>query len=94
MTDDEVIEAVVAELQGMGTAGADAASMLRRLQHMFGREDCKLLSIVCFRKAFGAGIASLSAIPGWRGFGGELSDAQLNADLLWLLEEYRRASSN
>ncbi len=88
MTEDELVDVLVHELRAMATAGKDVPSLLGRVQEMFGREDCKLLSVLCFRKAFDASIASISSIAGWRGFGGELSDAQVNSFVLPVLEDY------
>lgn len=52
MTDDELVDAVVHELQAMATAGEDVPAMLRRVQQMVGREDCKLISVQCFRALY------------------------------------------
>lgn len=88
MTEDETINAVVVEIRAMAVAGEDASSLLRYIQQSFGRQDCKLVSVQCFCKAFNAGIASVSSIAGWSGFGGELGDAQIDSLLLPVLEDY------
>ena len=92
MSEDELVDAVVREIQTMAIAGEDVPSLLRRVQKVVGRDDCKLISVVCFHKALDVGIASVSAVAGWHGFGGELSDAQVSGFLLPVLEDYRRTS--
>lgn len=79
MTESDRIDHVVNELRYMASTGADVPTLLRRIQHLFGVDDCKLISVKCFHKAFGGGIAAISPIGGWSGFGGELSDADVQS---------------
>jgi hypothetical protein len=90
MTDSELINAVVDELRRIAVTGADVPSLLRRVQQLLGREDCKIMSVQCFHKAFDTGIAAISPIAGWCGFGGELTDAQVNSLVIPILENYRK----
>jgi hypothetical protein len=87
--DDELLDAVVRELRAMAIVGSDVPALLRRVQDLFGQEDCRLLSVKCFSEAFHAGVASVSPIAGWCGFGGELSDNQVNSLVLPVLEDFR-----
>ena len=89
MTEDERDGMIVNELRAMAIVGEDVPSLLRRIQDMVGQKDCKLLSVIYFRKAFNVGIGSISVLPGWHGFGGELSDARVNTEVLPILEDYR-----
>ncbi len=73
----------------MAIAGANVPAMLRRIQDVYGQKDCKLLSVPIFRRAFSASIARVSAIAGWCGFGGELTDDQVNTHVLSVLNEYK-----
>lgn len=86
---DEIIDAITRDIRLMAIAGGDVPSLLRRIQEIMGCRDCKMASILCFRKAFGAGIRFVSPVAGWSGFGGELSDEQVNESVLPVLEEYR-----
>lgn len=79
MTENDRIDQVVDELREMASTGADVPSLLRRIQDSFRVRDCKLASVKCFHKAFGGGIAAVSPIGGWSGFGGELSDAEVES---------------
>jgi hypothetical protein len=79
MTENDQIDHVVNELREMAYMGADVTSLLRRIQQSFGRDDCKLISVKCFHQAFSGGIAAISPIGGWSGFGGELSDAEVES---------------
>jgi hypothetical protein len=90
MTDTWQTNVVVNELRAMATAGENTPSILRRVQLLLAQEDCKVLSVQCFHKAFGAGVAAVSAIAGWSGFGGELTDAEVDALLRPVLEDYRK----
>lgn len=76
----------------MAIAGRDVSSLLRRIQEIMGHIDCKLVSVQCLRKAFNAGIASVSPVAGWSGFGGELSDERVNSLVVSVLDEYRRTA--
>ena len=77
MTESDRIDLVVDELRSMASMGADVPTLLRQVQHSFGLNDCKLISVKCFHRAFGGGIAAISPIGGWSGFGGELSDTDV-----------------
>lgn len=79
MTESDQIDQVVHELRYMASTGADVPTLLRTIQHSFGMNDCKIISVKCFHKAFGGGIAAISAVGGWTGFGGELSDAEVQS---------------
>jgi hypothetical protein len=79
MTESDRIDQVVHELRYMASTGADVPTLLRRIQDSFGMNDCKIISVKCFHKAFGGGIAAISAVGGWTGFGGELSDAEVQS---------------
>jgi hypothetical protein len=89
MTDNELINAVGDEICAKANAGEDIPSLLRHVQHLVGRKDSKLLTVMCFHKTFGAGIASLSPLAGWNGFGGELTDAGVVSLVGPVLEDYR-----
>ncbi len=93
MTENDLIVEVSDELRAMATAGKDAAELLRHVQRAFGQEDCKLVSVQCFRTAFGTGIACVSPVAGWCGFGGELSDDQVNSLVSPVIEEFRRSNA-
>ena len=89
MTEDEIINTIEDEIRAKANAGEDIPSLLRHVQHLVGRKDCKLLTVMCFHKALGAGIASLSPLAGWNGFGGELTDAEVDSLVSPVLEDYR-----
>jgi hypothetical protein len=89
MTESDRIDHVVDELREMASTGADVPSLLRRIQHSFGINDCKLISVKCFHKAFGGGIAAVSPIGGWSGFGGELSDAEVESFVSPVVKSFR-----
>jgi len=93
MTESELIPVIVSELRGMASAGEGTPSLLRRVQHLLGRKDCALISVQCFHKAFGAGIASISPIGGWCRFGGELTDVEVDSLMTSVLEDYRKWGS-
>jgi hypothetical protein len=80
---------IIGELRARALLGQSPASLLRVLQELLGQRHCEITSIQCFREAFGAGIASISAIGGWTGFGGELSDAQIDALVQPVLDAFR-----
>src|SRR4051812_45824237 len=79
MTESDRIDPVVNELRDMASTGANVPTLLRRIQLRFGVVDCKLISVKCFHKAFGGGIAAISPVGGWSGFGGELTDAEVES---------------
>jgi hypothetical protein len=89
MTDINLMSVAIDDLRAHASAGESASSLLRRLQQLFGRTDCKLISVQCFHEAFDAGVASVSAVAGWSGFGGELTDAEVDSLLHPVLEGYR-----
>ncbi len=79
MTEIDQIDHVVNELRELAFTGADVPTLLRWIQSSLDLTDCKLLSVKCFHMAFGGGIAAISPIGGWSGFGGELSDAEVES---------------
>jgi hypothetical protein len=89
MTESDRIDHVVNELRELASTGADVPSLLRRIQRSFGMNDCKLISVKCFHKAFGGGIAAVSPIGGWSGFGGELSDAEVESFVSPVVKSFR-----
>lgn len=91
MTENERILAVVHELRAMAVAGENVPSLLRCVQRSLGRTDCKLVSVQCFHKAFNAGIASVSPIAGWCGFGGQLTDTEVDSLVGVVLNNYRES---
>ena len=64
-------------------------ALLRRIKQSLGRNDCKLISVKCFHKAFSGGIAAISPIAGWSGFGGELSDAEVESLVSSVVKGFR-----
>jgi len=94
MTDNEHINVLVDELRAMAVGGESVPSLLRRVQRLLGRTDCKLVSVQCFHQAFGAGIASVSPIAGWCGFGGELTDAEVDSLVGVILKDYRKSEAS
>jgi hypothetical protein len=94
MTDDERIQSTADELRALAVAGKDVPAMLRHVQQVYGQRDCALLSVICFVRAFGAGIASVKAVGGWNGFGSELSDEEVNAFVLPVVANYVRQISS
>jgi hypothetical protein len=90
MTENDLINVVVDELLAMACAVENAPSLLRRIQNLYGRKDCKIISVQCFHKAFGGGVAGVSPVAGWCGFGGELSDAEIDSLVAAVLEDYRK----
>jgi hypothetical protein len=94
MTDDDRLDIIARELQVMAISGNDVPALLRRVQAHIGQEDCKLLSLVCFVRAFRADVASVSPIAGWRGFGGELSDNQVNTLVSSVLKDFRTSAGH
>jgi hypothetical protein len=90
MNEDSIVK-LSNELRAMADVGEDVPTLLKHVQKSFGRRDCKLVSIQCFHQAFGGDISSVSPIAGWCGFGGELSDDQVNTHVLPVLEQYRRS---
>jgi len=93
MTEKDFVHMVVEELRVKARAGEPTSSLLRRIQQLAGKTDCKLLSVQCFHKAFGGGVASISPVAGWCGFGGDLTDTQVDAFLASVLDGYRKSSS-
>lgn len=93
MTENEQIDAVVKDLRTMAAAGENVPSLLRHVQHSFGRMDCELVAVQYFHKAFGAGVASISPIAGWCGFGGELTNAEVESFVGAILKDYQRANA-
>jgi hypothetical protein len=91
ITDNEVIDALAIDLHAMALAGADVPSLLRHVQNVVGKKECRFESLKSFRKAFDTGIASISPIGGWCGFGGELSDAQVDSFVLPVVKESLKA---
>ena len=89
MTENELIEVLVNDLRAMAVAGADVPCLLRRVQTIVGKQNCPFESIKSFRMAFNAGIPSISAIGGWCGFGGELTDAQVDSFVSCIVDNYR-----
>ena len=90
--EQDVADFTIRELRAMAIAGRDVPSLLRRIQEIMGRIDCKLVSVQCFHKAFNAGIASVSPVAGWTGFGGELSDERIDSLVGSVLDDYRRTA--
>jgi hypothetical protein len=88
MSIEELLDELVPHIQSMAVTGADVPSLLKHIQKVAGRIDCKLLSVQCFSKAFNTGIGSVSSVAGWSGFGGELSDDQVNSLLQTVIEDY------
>lgn len=84
-----LVESLAIDLRTMTTQGHDVPSMLYHIQEVAGREDCKFLSIACFCSAFDVNIASAKPVAGWCGFGGELSDSQVESLMLPVLRPYR-----
>jgi hypothetical protein len=85
----EQVAMIAEEIRAIAVAGESATSMLRRIQSVVGKTDCKLISIMIFRTAFDVGIAAVSPVAGWAGFGGELSDSEVDAFLESILRDYR-----
>ena len=92
MTEDERDDLIVRDIRAMAIARQDVPSLLRHVQQSLGQKDCKLLSAIYFHRAFGSDIPSISPVAGWHGFGGELSDAQVNEWVSPVLEEFRRVT--
>ena len=88
MIDDELIGGIVDELRVMARAGASVPSMLRRIQQIVGRQDCRFVAIQSFRTAFDSGVAAVKPITGWYGFGSELSDEQVQNFVGPIVQEY------
>ena len=91
MTDKNLVDSVVEELRTMARSGDSASSLLRRIQQLAGMTNCELLSVQCFHRAFGGGVAAISPIGGWAGFGGDLGDMQIDNFLSSVLDGYRKA---
>lgn len=70
-------------------AGERTVSLLQFVQESTGRLDCKLVSVVYFHQSLGGGVAAISPIAGWVGFGGDLTDDQVNAFGEPVLAKYR-----
>lgn len=85
--------AVVSELRKRAASGENAATLLRLVQQLVGKSDCKIISVQCFYKAFGGGVADVAPVAGWSGFGGELNDARVNALLEPVLRKFREQAS-
>ena len=88
LTENDLIVEVSDELRAMATAGKDAAELLRHVQRAFGQEDCKLCERSVFPHSVWHGIACVSPVAGWCGFGGELSDDQVNSLVSPVIEEF------
>jgi hypothetical protein len=89
MIDNNLIERIVNDLRGMAIAGGNVPALLRHIQRVIGYPQCGLISVKCFRQAFGAGVTSIKPIGGWRGFGGELTDEQVENFVGPILRDYR-----
>lgn len=89
MSKSDHVDHVVRELREMASTGADVPTLLRWVLNSFDLNDCRLISVKCFHKAFGGGVASVSPIGGWSGFGGELSDAQVQSLVSPVLKAFR-----
>jgi len=66
-------------------------ALLRVVRDVAGQENAAILAVKYFRKALDVGLASVSAVAGWSGFGGELSDERVNALVLPVLDAYRES---
>src|SRR3954452_17158233 len=90
MTGNNLDNAIVQKLQEMAISGEQVPALLRYIQQAVRKNNCQLLALMYFRAAFDAGVAALSPAAGWCGFGVELSDIQVQAFLLPVLEDFRR----
>jgi hypothetical protein len=89
MNDDAITDSVIHDLQQMAISGRDVTSLLRLIQERCGTMNCKIMSVMFFRKAFGSDIAAIKDVTAWCGFGGPLSDSEVNVSVLPILEHYR-----
>jgi hypothetical protein len=94
MNEKDLMRVIVEELRDRACTGENTSSLLRRIQGLFGKTDCKLVSVQCFHKAFGGGVAAVSPVAGWSGFGGELTDVEVDALLRSVLEDFRQKGRN
>ncbi|WLQ15925.1 hypothetical protein O5O45_08355 [Hahella aquimaris] len=69
---------LIDELKSMHEIGSSVSDMLARIKEKESEENIKMKSIMYFRAAFDLSISEVSAIPGWEGFGGELSSDRIN----------------
>lgn len=93
--DNELIAVIVDELRTMAHAGANVPSMLRRIQQIVGPQGyIVFISLKSFRIAFDSGIASIKPITGWCGFGGELTDDDVEHYVSGVIERYRNSCRN
>jgi hypothetical protein len=89
MFNDELLKVIVHDLRSMAREGKSVATLLRHVQLLFGHSECGLLCVKCFREAFNVGIASIKPIGGWCGFGGELTDEEVESFVGVILKDYR-----
>lgn len=91
VTENKLINVIVDELRVLARAGANVPTLLRRIQEIVGHEKCARISIKSFRIAFDSGIASVKPVAGWCGFGGELSDEQVESFVAEVVDRFRCA---
>ncbi len=92
MSEDDLINTCVDEIRAMALMGENIPTLLHKVQELFKRKDCKLISVRCFHKAFGADISLISAVAGWSGFGGELDDDKVEFFVSPVVQEFRDRS--
>jgi hypothetical protein len=70
---------LVVKLREMKETGVEASKMLEKIQLIHSDElQISLLCMKYLREAFNLSIPGVSPNCGWRGFGGELTDEQIN----------------
>ncbi|MEJ2613058.1 MAG: hypothetical protein P8179_24135 [Candidatus Thiodiazotropha sp.] len=70
---------LVEKLRSMKTSGATIFKLLEQIQFTHKEDSLiKPLSMKYFREAFGLSMSEVTPLGGWCGFGGELSNEQIN----------------
>lgn len=73
--DSELIDT----LKTMHSNAAEISSLLSEIKSVHEEEpQLKIFAMKYLREAFGLSMADVTAVGGWSGFGGELSDDQIN----------------
>ena len=70
---------IILRLQKLKAKNSSVPEMLDQIAKMIdGESNIILVSMQCFREAFDLPLRDVSPIGGWKNFGGELSDKQLD----------------
>ncbi len=70
---------IIETLKRMKSNNATVVNMLKQIKQLnIEHSNIQLISLQCFRAVFNLSIGVVSPIAGWKGFGGTLTDHQIN----------------